>query len=96
MRQFTRWLFGLVVLGMAVAPAAGQEPPKPPHGQGPFGRHLADYNSELRRADGRVGVEATLTRLKDLGVVTYCLDKGPRSRAFPLAQKLFHEFQTGK
>jgi hypothetical protein len=26
------------------------------------------------------------------GVVTYCLDKRPESRTFPLAQKLFHEF----
>ena len=28
------------------------------------------------------------------GVVTYCLDKGPKSRTFPLAAKLFREFAT--
>ncbi len=33
--------------------------------------HLADYDSELRRADGRVDVEAMVTRLRDLGVTTY-------------------------
>lgn len=26
------------------------------------------------------------------GVVTYCLDKGPKSASFPLVRKLFHEF----
>jgi len=71
MRQFTRSLLGLVVLGMALALAMAQEPSKPPHAQGRFGLHLADYNSELRRADGRVDIEATLARLKDLGVTTY-------------------------
>lgn len=27
------------------------------------------------------------------GVVTYCLDKGPRSRTFPLAQECLREFR---
>ncbi|HEY5909234.1 MAG TPA: hypothetical protein VJA21_01375, partial [Verrucomicrobiae bacterium] len=27
------------------------------------------------------------------GVVTYCLDKGPQSVTFPLAQKLLREFR---
>jgi hypothetical protein len=26
------------------------------------------------------------------GVVTYCLDKGPKSTAFPQVRKVFHEF----
>jgi hypothetical protein len=30
------------------------------------------------------------------GVVTYCLDKGPQSPAFPLAQKLFRQFRSEK
>jgi len=30
------------------------------------------------------------------GVVTYCLDKQPQSRTFPLAQELFREFGSGK
>ena len=30
------------------------------------------------------------------GVVTYCLDKRPQSRTFPLAQKLLHEFGKDK
>jgi hypothetical protein len=33
--------------------------------------HLADYDAELRRADGRVDVEAITRRLKELGVTTY-------------------------
>ena len=32
---------------------------------------LADYNSELRRPDGRVDIDAMTARLKDLGVNTY-------------------------
>ncbi len=33
--------------------------------------HLADYDSELRRGDGRVDVNAMAPRLKELGVTTY-------------------------
>ena len=36
-----------------------------------FLRHLADYDSELRRPDGRVDIDAMVTRLKELGVTTY-------------------------
>jgi len=36
-----------------------------------FPQHLADYNSELRRADGRVDIDAMTARLKELGVTTY-------------------------
>jgi hypothetical protein len=34
-------------------------------------RHLADYDSELRLANGRVDVDAMVARLKELGVTTY-------------------------
>jgi hypothetical protein len=34
-------------------------------------RHLADYDAELRGADGRVDVEGMVKRLKELGVTTY-------------------------
>jgi hypothetical protein len=30
------------------------------------------------------------------GVVTYCLDKRPESRSFPMAQSLFREFRKGR
>jgi hypothetical protein len=40
-------------------------------GQGLFRQHLADYDSELRRPDGRVDVDAMVARLRDLGVTTY-------------------------
>ncbi len=33
--------------------------------------HLADYNSELRRSDGRVDIDPLVARLKELGVTTY-------------------------
>lgn len=32
---------------------------------------IADYNAELRRPDGRVDIEAMISRLKELGVNTY-------------------------
>lgn len=38
---------------------------------GLFSKHLADYDSELRRTDGRVDIDAMVTRLKELGVTTY-------------------------
>jgi hypothetical protein len=33
--------------------------------------HLADYDSELRRPDGRVDIDAMVTQLSELGVTTY-------------------------
>jgi len=33
--------------------------------------HLADYDAELRRPDGRVDIDAMVTRLQELGVTTY-------------------------
>ena len=38
---------------------------------GLFSKHLADYDSELRRSDGRVDIDAMVARLKELGVTTY-------------------------
>jgi hypothetical protein len=40
-------------------------------GQELFRQHLADYDSELRQADGRVAVDQLANRLKELGVTTY-------------------------
>ncbi len=72
MHRLTAWLLGLAVFATGVGPLMAQpEPSKPSQGQGAFGRHLADYNSELRRPDGRVDIEATASRLTDLGVTTY-------------------------
>jgi hypothetical protein len=38
---------------------------------GLFRQHLADYDAELRRVDGRVEIGALVARLKELGVTTY-------------------------
>ena len=53
-----------VILCVAAAMASAQAtlPSRP---------HLADYDSELRRADGRVDIDAMANRLKQLGVTTY-------------------------
>ncbi len=60
------WMVALVI----AASAAGQaQVPAPVEGL--FHQHLADYDSELRRADGRVDVDAMVARLKELGVTTY-------------------------
>ncbi len=72
MRQLVIGCFGLIVLAVGITPLPAQsDPPKQAHDQGIFGRHLADYNSELRRRDGRVDIEATAARLKELGVTAY-------------------------
>jgi hypothetical protein len=61
---------GLTVLLLMTAFASAQpEQPLPPSVASR--RHLADYNSELRRPDRRVDVDAMVTRLKELGVTTY-------------------------
>src|SRR3974390_2700495 len=54
----------ICLLALAAAPAAPQGAPlsKP---------HVADYDAELRRPDGRVDIEAMTTRLKELGITTY-------------------------
>jgi len=59
------WMIALIVSGWM----AGQTP-LPPE-QRLFRQHLADYDAESRRADGRVDVDALVARLHDLGVTTY-------------------------
>ncbi len=57
---------------MTSAPAlAQQEQSLHPPNRGVFRQHLADYDSELRRPDGRVDVDAMVKRLKELEVTTY-------------------------
>jgi hypothetical protein len=59
-------LVALTVCGIAKgnAPVRGSAPEL-------FRKHLADYDSELRRPDARVDVDAMVTRLKELGVTAY-------------------------
>ncbi len=57
---------------LAVRTAAAIDPAQPGDPLPAFARrHLADYDSEPRGADGRVDREALLARLKQLGVTTY-------------------------
>ena len=72
MHEVLRWLYGLAVLCATSTLAMAQHGPllKPP-APGLFRQHLADYDAELRRADGRVDTDAMVTRLKELGVTTY-------------------------
>jgi len=72
MRVIMGWLYGLVVLGAASPSAwAQQAQPLGAPVRALSRQHLADYNSELRRADGGVDADAMVTRLKELGVTTY-------------------------
>jgi hypothetical protein len=60
-----------------------------------FRQRHGDPASPERIADWlRVSLQAWRDGRCD-GVVTYCLDKSPRSTTFPLAQKLFREFRKG-
>ncbi len=58
------WLISVLLLCTGLA-ALAQPDLKP------LGRHLADYDSELRRADGHVDTDALAARLGELGVTTY-------------------------
>jgi hypothetical protein len=62
-----RLMVGLVMMGLLGTPAGGVE------GDWFAGDYelLADYNSELRGADGRLDVEEMVDRLKQLRVTTY-------------------------
>ncbi len=51
--------------------AGARESLVPAREDGLFRCHLADYDSELRRPDGRVDIDALATRLKELGVTVY-------------------------
>ena len=63
--------FSAIVCTTAIAAASWarcQEPlPRPPD-EGLFHQHIGDYDSELRRPDGRVDIDAMVTRLQELGV----------------------------
>lgn len=65
-------LFASAAIFFASSPALAQTKPSTSVPDSTlFGRHLADYDAELRRADGRVDTDAMVTRLKELGVNTY-------------------------
>ncbi len=49
----TSAMIGLMSFVAPLRGTAGQEPPAPAQGRGLFLCHLADYDSELRRPDGR-------------------------------------------
>lgn len=57
-------------------------------------RHGEPASPERISRQLRLSLEAWRAGKCD-GVVTYCLDKRPRSPAFPLVEKLFHEFGAG-
>jgi hypothetical protein len=61
-------LVALLAAAVPVLRAGAQDRPSP---TGLFRTHLADYDAELRRPDGRVDIDALATRLKELGVTTY-------------------------
>jgi hypothetical protein len=63
-------LSGLAVFCVTAAPVVAQQRPSIQPLASPRA-HLADYNSELRRSDGRVDPDTMVTRLKELGVTTY-------------------------
>ena len=64
MRPTVQWLVRLVVV-LTISSAIGQ----PRTDASAF--HLADYDAELRKPDGRVDTEAMVGRLKELGVTKY-------------------------
>ena len=56
-------------------------------------RHGAPASPERIAAWLRMALQANRDGRCD-GVVTYCLDKQPKSESFPPAAKLFHEFKS--
>ncbi len=64
---------GMLVAFFAIVAAAIGSEPAPSSRLAPafLGRHLADYDSEPRRADGRVDIDALLARLQELDVTAY-------------------------
>jgi hypothetical protein len=72
MHQVKCWFYGLAVLWAAnTLGTAPHEQSIQSSGQGLFRQHLADYNSELRRPDGRVDIDSMIARLKELGVTSF-------------------------
>jgi len=63
--KLTPWCLVFLALFLTGAAALAQ-----PQTVSPIS-HLADYDAELRRADGRVDVPAMVQRLQELGVTTY-------------------------
>jgi hypothetical protein len=63
----TTWMIALIVWAGATSQTPVSGPPAPHL----FRQHLADYDAELRRADGRVDIDTLVARLKELGVTTY-------------------------
>jgi hypothetical protein len=61
------WMVALAVWAGTTSQAQASQPPAP----GLFRQHLADYDAELRRLDGRVDIDAMVARLQELGVTTY-------------------------
>jgi hypothetical protein len=66
----TALLLVTALSGALGAPARAADPGQS-QGIAPTRPHLADYDAELRRADGRVDIDAMAARLKELGVTTY-------------------------
>ncbi|MCY2954829.1 MAG: hypothetical protein NTU53_23100 [Planctomycetota bacterium] len=72
MRTIARWFCASTLLWAVGAAAQAQSKPSVQSpGTDTFHRHLADYDDELRLADGRVDADAMVARLKELGVTTY-------------------------
>ena len=65
-----RWYKAAFACLCALAPAALAQSPAPVQPRTPLPR-FADYDSELRRPDGRVDVDRLTARLKELGVSCY-------------------------
>jgi hypothetical protein len=61
----------VLLAASSIGRSAEAKPPLPGPAPGLFRQHLADYDAELRRPDGRVNIDAMVTRLKELGVTTY-------------------------
>jgi hypothetical protein len=77
MPSFKCCVWGLLILGVATAPALPQEKSSArPQGRLLTGqsltrRHFADYSAALQLPNGRVDTDAMVKRLKELGVNTY-------------------------
>ncbi len=72
MRRLLVWSYGLALFCAANLPGLAQPATSPSLlGRTALRPHLADYDSELRRPDGRVDADLLVARLKDLGVTTY-------------------------
>ena len=72
MRTLNRCFLSLLILGTAASPVVPQDKSSTrPHLQSLSRRHLADYSAVVELPNGRVDVDLTVKRLKELGVDTY-------------------------